>query len=446
MQIKWIILLFGLICFPSQEASSQTSYSSKDNYTGAWETPATWNPAWTAPQTAIDGSYIPVITINGYITVNNSLSFAGSASNLVVNDTLVIKGDLSLGNNNDLTVNNKGIIIVWGNLTFNNQTLIIANNYLIITGNVLKSGTIYQGSWTSNDNPVKVFIGGTLHSGLSYNVPNYSAVNCVSPATTPYPNTSCSYGNMTDIMSDPIYAFLQNSCSSTNISTNSSVCASDVITLPSSNGTAYSWSGPDGFTSSERNPLIPDANPAMAGAYIITLTVSSGCTDKDTINVTVNPLPVVKITSSSSPMRNYDSRTLTGTPAGGTFSISEGPGTITGNVLSATGPGIIKIEYNYTDVCANKDSASIAVNPFIPSVITPNGDGKNDYFQTGENTGQIELIIFNRWGIEEYNNDNYLNDWDGRNNNGAELPDDTYFYIVKFEHGNIIRGSVLIKR
>jgi gliding motility-associated-like protein len=251
---------------------------------------------------------------------------------------------------------------------------------------------------------------------------------------------------MTDIKSDPIYTFLQICCSSTNISTNSSVCASDVITLTSSNGTAYNWSGPNGFTSSERNPLIPDANPAMAGAYIITVSVSTGCTDKDTLNITVKPLPVVKITSSSSPMRINDSRMLTGSPAGGTFSISEGPGTITGNVLTATRPGIIKIEYNYADVCANKDSASITVNPFIPSVITPNGDGKNDYFLTGENTGQVELIIFNRWGIEEYKNNNYLNDWDGRDKNGVELPDDTYFYILKFEDGNIIRGSVLIKR
>jgi gliding motility-associated-like protein len=59
---------------------------------------------------------------------------------------------------------------------------------------------------------------------------------------------------------------------------------------------------------------------------------------------------------------------------------------------------------------------------------------------------KIELIIFNRWGNEEYKNDNYLNDWDGRNNKGEELPNDTYFYILKFENGKIIKGSVLIKR
>jgi hypothetical protein len=58
----------------------------------------------------------------------------------------------------------------------------------------------------------------------------------------------------------------------------------------------------------------------------------------------------------------------------------------------------------------------------------------------------VELIIINRWGNEEYTKVNYLNDWDGRNNKGAELSADTYFYILRFENGRIKKGSVLIKR
>jgi gliding motility-associated-like protein len=56
------------------------------------------------------------------------------------------------------------------------------------------------------------------------------------------------------------------------------------------------------------------------------------------------------------------------------------------------------------------------------------------------------LIIFNRWGNEEYSNSNYKNDWDGRNNKGTELPYDTYFYVLKLENGKIKKGSVLVKR
>jgi hypothetical protein len=98
VQIKRIILLFWVFCLPAQTVFSQP-YSSKNNYTGAWETPASWIPIWPVPQTNISGGDI---TINGYITLNGSLSFSGSAS-LIINDTLVIKGNLSLANNNNVT-------------------------------------------------------------------------------------------------------------------------------------------------------------------------------------------------------------------------------------------------------------------------------------------------------------------------------------------------------
>jgi trimeric autotransporter adhesin len=97
--------------------------------------------------------------------------------------------------------------------------------------------------------------------------------------------------------------------------------------------------------------------------------------------------------------------------------------------------------------CEDTAEVKIIVNDqFIPSVITPDGDGKNDYFKISEYDGKVGLIIFNRWGNEEFKNTNYLNDWNGLNNEGQELPNDTYFYILKFENGNIIKGSVLIKR
>ncbi len=67
-------------------------------------------------------------------------------------------------------------------------------------------------------------------------------------------------------------------------------------------------------------------------------------------------------------------------------------------------------------------------------------------FQINALIGRVELVIFNRWGNVEYSNRNYLNDWDGRNNNWAELPADTYFYIIKFENGITRNGTVLIIR
>src|SRR3972149_7226181 len=140
VMIKQIILFLWIFCLPGQAVFSQ--HSSRNNYTGAWETPESWVPAWPEPQINISGYDI---TINGYITLNSSLTFSGSASNLIINDTLVINGNLTLDNNNDVTINDNGVLIIRGNLTINNQTINTANGYLIITGDIIKTGTTNQG-------------------------------------------------------------------------------------------------------------------------------------------------------------------------------------------------------------------------------------------------------------------------------------------------------------
>jgi gliding motility-associated-like protein len=75
---------------------------------------------------------------------------------------------------------------------------------------------------------------------------------------------------------------------------------------------------------------------------------------------------------------------------------------------------------------------------YIPSGITPNGDGINDRFQIPAlNSNPLlldnsELIIQNRWGQKVYQAHPYQNDWEGTNQNGAPLPAGTYFYSLRF--------------
>jgi gliding motility-associated-like protein len=95
------------------------------------------------------------------------------------------------------------------------------------------------------------------------------------------------------------------------------------------------------------------------------------------------------------------------------------------------------------------DSSLVRINVadmFIPSVITPDGDGKNDYFIIGAPEGHTRLVILDRWGNQEYRSDNYLNNWDGRNNKGEELSEDTYFYILEYNSSIIRKGTILILR
>lgn len=80
--------------------------------------------------------------------------------------------------------------------------------------------------------------------------------------------------------------------------------------------------------------------------------------------------------------------------------------------------------------------------------ITPNGDGFNDFW-TIEGIAFIKdnvVSIFNRWGdlvwtATDYDNITDGKVWKGTNNNGGELPDATYFYVVE-ANNKVYKGWV----
>ncbi|MEW6470004.1 MAG: PKD domain-containing protein [Bacteroidota bacterium] len=85
---------------------------------------------------------------------------------------------------------------------------------------------------------------------------------------------------------------------------NSPVCVGQTLNLTAStvSGATYSWTGPNGFTSTQQNPSIPSVTLAAAGTYSVTATIS-GCTGPPgTTTVTVNPLPAAPTAGSNSPI------------------------------------------------------------------------------------------------------------------------------------------------
>jgi gliding motility-associated-like protein len=527
-----------------------TTYSTKNNYTGNWETPSSWSPIWNAPLTA---SFSFNITINGYISCIGPLIFSGASDTLCVNDTLVVYGDLTLGNNSTLKINKNGILIVWGNLNAGNQTKIEANGYGIVTGNYNNSGAGTQGSFISYNSPTEIFVGGAIQAGLDTNL--FPVFNC--PGSSPYHSSHCSYGNMTDLLNDPIHSFFQSTCHLTAANagtdqTGAAMCGLTATTLSGNTPTVGSglWSiqsGTGGTISAATNPSSTFSGTAGT-TYVLRWTISNAaCTDSyDEVTIAFPPAPT---TANAGPdqtgpaMCGLTSTTLTGnTPTVGsglwsmqngtggaiaaanspTSTFSGSPGTTyvlrwtisnppcadsydevtiaflpaptsanagadqelndafttkMGAVLSSSETGewsLLSGSGSFDDVhspvatvsdlsagkntflwtvmlgsCSTTDTMVITVNNlFVPQVITPNGDGKNDFFviKDIEKNSPVELIVFDRWGNEVYHSTNYINDWSGRSNNGDELSNDTYFYVLKFADGRITKGFVVIKK
>jgi gliding motility-associated-like protein len=96
-------------------------------------------------------------------------------------------------------------------------------------------------------------------------------------------------------------------------------------------------------------------------------------------------------------------------------------------------------------VVVREDVASIL---FIPNVLTPNGDGKNDtwFIRNIDFFPRNKVIILNRWGDNVFKSEYYNNDWDGTFGSG-KLPAGTYYYILDLGDGwGIFKGDVTIIR
>jgi len=184
------------------------SQTSKDNYTGLWNDSNSW-VGGTIPNSANPQNSV---YIDGFITLQGNLTFSKNNVNLYVRDTLIINGDLTLGNNNDLSIFDGGVLIVTGSVFVANQVNIAGNGYFIVYGDFNKTGSSNQGSFTSDDSPSNVFIGGTIDvpEGWADDDPG-DVFNCTE---TGYVGTGCNWGNFDDILEDPIYEdLIEGSCS-----------------------------------------------------------------------------------------------------------------------------------------------------------------------------------------------------------------------------------------
>ncbi|MEO6883528.1 MAG: gliding motility-associated C-terminal domain-containing protein [Bacteroidia bacterium] len=89
--------------------------------------------------------------------------------------------------------------------------------------------------------------------------------------------------------------------------------------------------------------------------------------------------------------------------------------------------------------CSSTDTVTVTVCPpptlQIPNVITPNNDGKNDYFVIENLPDNSELTIYNRWGNNVYQSLNYQNNW-----KADEVNAGTYYYLLTLPNKEVKKG------
>ena len=225
--------------------------------------------------------------------------------------------------------------------------------------------------------------------------------------------------------------------------------------------------------------------------YYIKVTDGRGCTQRDSVSLRAYPNPLVEISTDpgdtvylQNPHETYSFENLSEDTLGisNFYWILNQQYNITSTedeprfTYVEVGDYTTELKVYNPQGCDTSYYKSIRVEPVklkIPNVFTPNGDGTNDYFIISLESGSdspsgnkgakgardqhyeyedyeplnryyesTELTIFNRWGRIVYHSKDYQNDWDGDN-----LPDGTYFYVLKchgLKNDATYNGSVMI--
>jgi beta-glucanase (GH16 family) len=163
---------------------------------------------------------------------------------------------------------------------------------------------------------------------------------------------------------------------------NGPICAGSTLNLTASTapGATYSWTGPNGFSSTVQNPVIANATTNSSGTYSVTAVVGGCASPTAMTSVSVNPLPNAPAASNSGPVNEGATlNLLASTVPGATYSWT-GPNGFTSTNQNPTIAGVTTNAagtYLVTASVANCSSApaatSVTVNPGLLLAIQLSG-------------------------------------------------------------------------
>jgi gliding motility-associated-like protein len=382
------------------------------------------------------------------LTSNSASSYSWSGPNGFISN-LQNPSISNLSNNNAGTYT---LIVAIGNGCADTTTLsisVLANNPVSVNSNgplcagqtlnlTASAGTSY--AWNGPNGFTSTLQNPTINNAVVNNSGSYTVVVTNSNGCTNSTSLTVSINPNT-----PVTA-----------SSNSPICEGDNLTMNASAGSSYSWTGPNGFTSSIQNPTITNITTASSGLYSVTVTNACGTGSSNT-QVQVGQKPTAGIAVTQTVICEGDTVYLAAN--GGSSYYWYGPNGFnsilsnpTLNNFSSTNTGTYYLVATNTDNCSDTTVVNLALNEstcfFIPSVFTPNNDGTNDTWVI-EGLWQFPncvVKVYNRWGQSLFESKGYASPWDGTFE-GNECPIADYYYIIDLKNGSkVFTGTLTIKR
>jgi gliding motility-associated-like protein len=312
------------------------------------------------------------------------------------------------------------------------------------TGSAVLNG-LPSGNWTLNPGAITGSGASTTLTGLAANTYKFTVTNdagCISPASSDVVIIASSGAPTEPNAELSVYNGFNISCFGK---------SDGFIRLnPAGFGPyRFSWSGPGGFTSSDK-----DISGVIAGQYSLSITDVNNCSTNPTFTLT-EPDPLVltfHVTEPFCPGKSDGEIILdvTGGVPGIDYNYKWSNSSTDKNLLNIP-EGMYKVTVGDLNGCSMEGSVQVSSKNetclIIPNAISPNGDNINDVWNIGhiDQYPLAEVTIINNWGETVWKSaKGYPIPWDGTSN-GVILPIDSYFYIINLHDGSkLIAGSITI--
>jgi gliding motility-associated-like protein len=220
------------------------------------------------------------------------------------------------------------------------------------------------------------------------------------------------------------------------------MCKSDSVMLYASGGNNYIWWPDNDISQIGTDTVI--VWPATTTTYYVAITEPvCGYSDTQSVQVYVHESPMVKITQATPIGCGQKLGLLMAT--GANQYVWSPSGTLTDSAI-ANPASFTPVPTWYTVMgtdangCVGYDRVLMRIineatgNVFVPTVFTPNNDGKNDCYRIviPPQVTEYELHIYNRFGNNVFNADDITDCWDGKYK-GEPCDVGTYYYYYKMK-------------
>ena len=235
-----------------------------------------------------------------------------------------------------------------------------------------------------------------------------------------------------------------------------------VTNAPPNTNCVYTLQFGDG--QSGANPNTNHVYPGPGNYQAILLATSeAGCTSSDTVNFTIQAVPILVPSMVAScgqvgtfevglTLGNYTFNQLTwNIPGVGDFSFPSFT-----HAFINSGAYVASITLEGTNGCDFSETLPFTILPSvtiedlnIPNVITPNEDLVNDQLILDNlfvDCTSFDLIIINRWGNVVYEMTNTSAPFSGKDLNGKDLEAGVYFYKLTTNDNKVVSGHITVIR